>query len=431
MAASRSALSYQPSYPPRLLRPIHRTTRGPRPPRPADGFVRLAAGQRALADPGGGRAEGRRQGHPGAVRPRGDLRGDQPDRGLHGNHVAVVPRPPVRAAQVLRGGVQGQGHDVLRPHVRDGGVHQQQHRRDQEPDRLHGRLPAHDRPRAPSSSTAPSGSWSPSWSARPASTSTARSDKTSDKDIYSCKVIPSRGAWLEFEIDKRDSVGVRIDRKRKQSVTVLLKALGWDEAQDPGAVRRATSRCGPPWRRTTRPARTTRCSTSTASCGRASRRPGSPPRRCWRTSTSTPKRYDLAKVGRYKINKKLGLGMPIRQGTLTEEDIVATIEYLVRLHAGEEDMKAGDAIDPGRDRRHRPLRQPAAAHGRRADPEPGPARPGPDGARGQGADDHPGRRGDHAADPDQHPAGRRVHQGVLRHQPARPSSWTRPTRWPA
>ena len=51
-------------------------------------------------------------------------------------------------------------------------------------------------------------------------------DKTSDKDLYSCKVIPSRGAWLEFEIDKRDTVGVRIDRKRRQSVTVLLKALG-------------------------------------------------------------------------------------------------------------------------------------------------------------------------------------------------------------
>ncbi|MEV4897535.1 DNA-directed RNA polymerase subunit beta, partial [Nonomuraea sp. NPDC055795] len=50
-------------------------------------------------------------------------------------------------------------------------------------------------------------------------------DKTSDKDLFSCQVIPSRGAWLEFEIDKRDSVGVRIDRKRKQPVTVLLKAL--------------------------------------------------------------------------------------------------------------------------------------------------------------------------------------------------------------
>ncbi|MDQ1603564.1 MAG: DNA-directed polymerase subunit beta, partial [Actinomycetota bacterium] len=51
-------------------------------------------------------------------------------------------------------------------------------------------------------------------------------DKTSDKDVYGSKIIPSRGAWLEFEIDKRDQVGVRVDRKRKQSVTVLLKALG-------------------------------------------------------------------------------------------------------------------------------------------------------------------------------------------------------------
>ena len=50
-------------------------------------------------------------------------------------------------------------------------------------------------------------------------------DKTSDKDIYTAKLIPSRGAWLEFEIDKRDMVGVRLDRKRKQNVTVLLKAL--------------------------------------------------------------------------------------------------------------------------------------------------------------------------------------------------------------
>src|SRR4030095_14432005 len=56
-------------------------------------------------------------------------------------------------------------------------------------------------------------------------------DKTSDKDVFGAKIIPSRGAWLEFEIDKRDQVGVRIDRKRKQSVTVLLKALGWDDAK--------------------------------------------------------------------------------------------------------------------------------------------------------------------------------------------------------
>src|SRR5699024_4115952 len=56
-------------------------------------------------------------------------------------------------------------------------------------------------------------------------------DKTTDKEIFTAKIIPSRGAWLEFEIDKRDQVGVRLDRKRKQSVTVLLKALGWSEAK--------------------------------------------------------------------------------------------------------------------------------------------------------------------------------------------------------
>src|SRR5262245_64342058 len=52
-------------------------------------------------------------------------------------------------------------------------------------------------------------------------------DKTSDKDVYVAKIIPSRGAWLEFDVDKKDTVGVRIDGKRRQNVTVLLKALGW------------------------------------------------------------------------------------------------------------------------------------------------------------------------------------------------------------
>ena len=56
-------------------------------------------------------------------------------------------------------------------------------------------------------------------------------EKTSDKDVFTAKIIPSRGAWLEFEVDKKDLVGVRIDRKRKQSVTIFLKALGWTEEQ--------------------------------------------------------------------------------------------------------------------------------------------------------------------------------------------------------
>jgi DNA-directed RNA polymerase subunit beta len=166
-------------------------------------------------------------------------------------------------------------------------------------------------------------------------------DKTSDKDIYSCKVIPSRGAWLEFEIDKRDSVGVRIDRKRKQSVTVLLKALGWDDA-------RILERFGDyeSMRATLEKDHTAGQDDALLDIYRKLR-PGEPPTRESAQALLdnlyfNPKRYDLAKVGRYKVNRKLGLEQPIRQGTLTEEDIVSTIEYLVKLHAGEEEAVRGE-----------------------------------------------------------------------------------------
>ena len=104
-------------------------------------------------------------------------------------------------------------------------------------------------------------------------------DKTSDKDIFTAKLIPSRGAWLEFEIDKRDMVGVRLDRKRKQNVTVLLKALqavaeDTDEAYDFDAVMadlRQYESIQLTERRTTPRVPTTRCSTSTASSARANR----------------------------------------------------------------------------------------------------------------------------------------------------------------
>ncbi|HZR53885.1 MAG TPA: DNA-directed RNA polymerase subunit beta, partial [Streptosporangiaceae bacterium] len=168
-------------------------------------------------------------------------------------------------------------------------------------------------------------------------------DKTSDKDIYSCKVIPSRGAWLEFEIDKRDSVGVRIDRKRKQSVTVLLKALGWDDAKIRDRFSQYESMVA------------TLDKDHTAGQDEAlldiyrKLRPGEPPTResaqaLLENLYFNPKRYDLAKVGRYKVNRKLGLDLPIRQGTLSEDDIVKTIEYLVRLHAGEDELEVGDGV---------------------------------------------------------------------------------------
>ncbi|QUH05210.1 DNA-directed RNA polymerase subunit beta [Saccharopolyspora erythraea] len=174
-------------------------------------------------------------------------------------------------------------------------------------------------------------------------------DKTTDKDVYSVKIIPSRGAWLEFDVDKRDTVGVRIDRKRRQPVTVLLKALGWTAE----AIR---ERFG-----FSETLMATLEKDHTAGQDEAlldiyrKLRPGEPPTK---ESAQTllenlffkEKRYDLARVGRYKVNKKLGLDLPFESGVLTEEDIVTTIEYLVRLHASETEMpdrgQGGDATIP-------------------------------------------------------------------------------------
>ena len=172
-------------------------------------------------------------------------------------------------------------------------------------------------------------------------------DKTSDKDIYTTKVIPSRGAWLEFEIDKRDMVGVRVDRKRKQSVTVLLKALGWtnerilEEFGDYESMRLTLEKD-----------HTTGQDDALLDIYRKLR-PGEPPtKEAAQTLLDNlyfnGKRYDLAKVGRYKINKKLGLESELSQSTLTIEDIVSTIKYIVALHAGEETMpghRRGEAVD--------------------------------------------------------------------------------------
>src|SRR6478735_3762878 len=164
-------------------------------------------------------------------------------------------------------------------------------------------------------------------------------DKTSDKDIFTAKVIPSRGAWLEMEIDKRDMVGVRIDRKRKQSVTVLLKALGWTTEQILEEFGEYES-----MRATLEKDHTQGQDDALLDIYRKLR-PGEPPTReaaqtLLENLYFNPKRYDLAKVGRYKVNKKLGADAPLDAGILTVEDVISTIKYLVKLHAGETETTA-------------------------------------------------------------------------------------------
>ncbi len=172
-------------------------------------------------------------------------------------------------------------------------------------------------------------------------------DKTSDKDIYTAKLIPSRGAWLEFEIDKRDMVGVRVDRKRKQSVTVLLKALGWTNDQILENFGDYES-----MRLTLEKDHTQGQDDALLDIYRKLR-PGEPPTKEAAQALLdnlyfNPKRYDLAKVGRYKLGKKLGVEAPLSASTLSIDDIVATIRYIVALHAGESTMagrRHGEAVD--------------------------------------------------------------------------------------
>ncbi len=173
-------------------------------------------------------------------------------------------------------------------------------------------------------------------------------DKTSDKDIYTAKLIPSRGAWLEFEIDKRDLVGVRLDRKRKQNITVLLKALvavaeDTGEDYDYDAVM-AELREYESIQLTEEKDHTQAPDDALLDIYRKLR-PGEPPTReaaltLLKNYYFNPKRYDLAKVGRYKINKKLGQDQAFDQQTLTISDVVAAIRYIVALHDGREELSS-------------------------------------------------------------------------------------------
>ena len=157
-------------------------------------------------------------------------------------------------------------------------------------------------------------------------------DKVSDKDVFVGKIIPSRGAWLEFEVDKKDMVAVRVDRKRKQPVTVLLKALGMTNEEILTRFGHYESMVA-----TLEKDPTVTQEDALLDIYRKLR-PGEPPtveaaRTLLDNFYFNHKRYDLAKVGRYKVNKKLGTDRPLTDTTLTLEDITATIEYLVRMHA--------------------------------------------------------------------------------------------------
>jgi len=187
-------------------------------------------------------------------------------------------------------------------------------------------------------------------------------DKTNpDNIVFDAKIIPSRGAWLEFEIDKKGVAHVRVDRKRKTPVTIFLKALGFGETDEEIRNLFVDPITGNPYE----VIENTLAKDNTETLEEAyldlykKLRPGEPPTVEGSKSLIdalffNSKRYDMARVGRHKVSKKLGdeyrvlnikkmgLEEPIAEPaegyeeyTLTKADILATISYLVRLHANE------------------------------------------------------------------------------------------------
>ena len=157
--------------------------------------------------------------------------------------------------------------------------------------------------------------------------------KDPEKQVFVGNLMPARGSWLELEIDKKGRVYVRIDRKRKLPVTVLLRAMGY--ATDEEILKLFGNSL---YIRNTLDADTEVTRTEEGSLIELfkKQRPGEPPsvdnaRALLNQLFFDPKRYDLTRVGRYKLNSRLSLEIDLDTRTLTHDDIIALVKELVSL----------------------------------------------------------------------------------------------------
>ena len=165
----------------------------------------------------------------------------------------------------------------------------------------------------------------------------AETDKN-NRRTYSASLIPNRGAWLKFETDKNDLVWVRIDKTRKLSAQVLLKATGLSDHDIMDALRH------PDYYQKTLDKEGNPSEDEALTELYRKLRPGEPPtvnggQQLLDSRFFDSKRYDLGRVGRYKLNKKLRLNIPDTVRVLTQEDILASVDYLINLEfdAGQTD----------------------------------------------------------------------------------------------
>ena len=247
-------------------------------------------------------------------------------------------------------------------------------------------------------------------------------DPASGRMLFSAKVIPNRGAWLEFETNNKDQLWVKVDRKRKIAATTLLRAVGYETNDEiAGLFGAVDTDPEHPFIANTLDKDLTKTPNEALIEVYKKLRPGDPPtgdnaRQLVESLFFNFRRYDLGRVGRYKFNKKLdgvaarmGIELPREGRTITREDIAAIVGHLIECEPR-----------PPPQGRHRPPRQPPHPRQRRADPERVPDRPPAHGARRPRADDDPGDRQGDPERPHQHPPGRGGDEGVLRRQPAEP-----------
>ena len=170
---------------------------------------------------------------------------------------------------------------------------------------------------------------------------TLEEDPAAGRSLCFAKLIPTRGAWLEFETSNRDVIAVKIDGKRKIQATTLLRAIGF--ASDEQLLNMFSEQDNDPehqYMRTTLEREPTIKTRNDALLDIYKKlRPGDPPnienaKKLINTLFFNPQHYDLGLVGRYKLNRRLGLKETKRERALTEDDLVEIIRHIIMVNNG-------------------------------------------------------------------------------------------------
>jgi DNA-directed RNA polymerase subunit beta len=168
---------------------------------------------------------------------------------------------------------------------------------------------------------------------------TTRTDPTTGRELCSAKLIPYRGAWVELETSNKDLLSVKVDRKRKAPISTLLRALGWETDEEiKGLVADVDDDPVHRYMEAT-VAKDTSATTEDEALLEFYRRlrPGEPPsvdnaRELIESLFFNERKYDLGRVGRYKLNRRLGIEEETR--TLTKRDIVELIRRMISINNG-------------------------------------------------------------------------------------------------